>query len=201
MAKSVEGAFSWSYHNFCALRRKDNHPINQLFERKTLKAKAIFLDRDGTIIIDKNYLYKAENVEFIKGAITAMDALQAMDYKLFLVTNQSGIGRGMFNESDMHHVHDFIISKLKEQKIEILDIAFCPHAPEDNCACRKPRPLLINQLIKKYDIDPEKSYMIGDKQSDVDAGERAGVKGILLKENPTDDNEFTDLLSFTYSLK
>lgn len=162
--------------------------------------KAIFLDRDGTIIIDKHYLYQKEEVEFLPLAIRAMKRLQDAGYQLFIVTNQSGIARGMFSEKDMHQVHQHMKEILNKNDIQIIDIAFCPHAPKDNCQCRKPKPKMIIDLIKKYNIDPLKSYMIGDKISDVEAGENANVTGILLTNNPTHKNEYQSLDEFSLAL-
>ena len=152
-----------------------------------MKEKAIFLDRDGTVIVDKNYLSNPDQIEYISGVIEALKYFQESNFLLFLVTNQSGIGRGLFKKEEMYAVHDKMQQDMIDYGLRIYDkIVFCPHSPNDNCNCRKPSPNLILELIAQYNIDPKLSYMIGDKTSDTEAGKRAGVTGILLtdKNNP-----------------
>lgn len=147
------------------------------------KNKAIFFDRDDTLIVDKNYMYKKDDLEFFPDTFTVLKELQAKGFLLFIVTNQSGIGRGFFKESDMHSFHEYMLEKLKEAGITISKIAFCPHAPEDMCHCRKPSPKLINQLCEEFNIDKKLSYMVGDKQSDLDAGTNAGLQSLNVKKS------------------
>ena len=145
------------------------------------KNKAIFFDRDDTLIVDKNYMYKKEDLEFFSDTFSVLKELQAKGFLLFIVTNQSGIGRGFFKESDMHNFHEHMLNKLKKAGVTITKIAFCPHAPEDMCDCRKPFPKLINQLCEEFSIDRKLSYMVGDKQSDLDAGTNAGIESFNVK--------------------
>lgn len=163
--------------------------------------KAIFLDRDGTIIIDKHYLKDPGEIEFLPGAIDALKELQTNNFKLYIITNQSGIGRGYFTIDEMHAVHRELEKQLEKEEITLSGIAYCPHSPDDHCDCRKPSPKLINQFIISDEIDPSQSYMIGDKKSDVDAGINAKMQGILLTENPSKENEFKTLLDFVKNLK
>lgn len=143
---------------------------------------AAFLDRDGTVIKDKHYLHKPEEIEFLPGAIKALKLLMDHDYDLYIVTNQSGAGRGLFDIDDIKAVHDHLLSLLKNESVIIKDIAVCPHAPEDKCQCRKPQPKMILDLIKKHGpVDKTLSFMCGDKKSDVDTGINAGIRGYLLK--------------------
>ncbi len=146
-----------------------------------MKNSGIFLDRDGVINIDKNYVYKVENLEFIPGSIKALEILQNKGYLLFIVTNQSGIGRGYYSEEDYLKLRKKINEILLDKNIMITEELYCPHHPDKNCKCRKPNPYHINQLIEKYDLDKKKCYMIGDKTSDIKAGENAGIKTILVK--------------------
>jgi D-glycero-D-manno-heptose 1,7-bisphosphate phosphatase len=162
--------------------------------------KAVFLDRDGTVIIDKHYLSDPNDIEFLPGAISALTIFKEKDFLIYLITNQSGIGRGFFTEKEMHLVHAKLEQLLKEQDIHLKGIGFCPHSPEDNCDCRKPHPKLINEFVNKDHIDPKLSYMVGDKQSDVEAGHNAHMQGILLTEQPGQENEFKTLLDFAQSL-
>ena len=144
--------------------------------------KAVFFDRDGTLIIDKHYLSNPEEVQYFEYTFPLLKKLQEQNYKLFIVTNQSGIGRGYFTEQDMNRVHTKISIDFQRQGIEITEIVFCPHHPAQNCQCRKPSPKLINNLIEKYSIDSSQSFMVGDKDIDVEAGNKAGVKGMLIQD-------------------
>lgn len=163
--------------------------------------KLLFLDRDGTIIVDKHYMHDPKEIEFLPHALKALKLFMEQDYKLYVVTNQSGIGRGMFQEAQMHEVHKKMDELMLSEGIKIEEYLFCPHSPDDNCDCRKPSPKLLNQVLNKYQYDPQNSYMIGDKISDVKAGTNAQIKGVLLKSSPEADHEFTDLMSFYNSLK
>ncbi len=154
--------------------------------------KAVFLDRDGTLIIDKHYLHSPDEVEFLPDAFSALQAIRDKGYHLFMVTNQSGIGRGMFKEADMHRVHERIISDLAEENIVLEDVAFCPHAPDDGCDCRKPAPKMILDLMKRHNI--ENGFMIGDKPIDAQAGIAAGIEGVHLTQG---DSEYTKVESLT----
>ena len=142
--------------------------------------KAVFLDRDGTIIEEKPgvYLSDPEKVRLYKSTLPALRLLKQNGFKLFLVSNQSGIGRGYFTEKEVNRVHARLKQLLRPVRLE--EIVFCPHAPEDNCSCRKPHPQMGNYLIQKYHITPSASYMIGDKKADVEFGHALGCKSILV---------------------
>lgn len=150
---------------------------------KMTQKPAAFLDRDGTIIKDKHYLHKPDEIEFLPDALKALKLLTENNYLIFIVTNQSGVGRGMFEMSDVFKVHQELINLLKNEAITINDIKVCPHSPEDNCECRKPKPTMIQELISTHqNIDIKNSFMCGDKDSDVQSGLNAGIKGYLVKE-------------------
>ena len=143
------------------------------------KKKAIILDRDGTLIEDKNYAYKIEDFELLDGVIEGLKLLKK-DFLLFIVTNQSGIGRGYYTIEDFQIFNNHLINTLKESKIEILKTYFCPHLREDNCECRKPKTKFIDEIIKEFNIDTKKSWMIGDHPSDIQFGINAGCRTIFL---------------------
>lgn len=142
--------------------------------------KAVFLDRDGTVIQEKPgvYLSDPDKVRLYKSTLPALRMLQQNGFKLFIVSNQSGIGRGYFTQKEVNRVHARIEQLLRPVRLE--EIVFCPHAPQEGCKCRKPQPQMGNYLIQKYHISPKSSYMIGDKKADVEFGHALGCKSILV---------------------
>lgn len=155
--------------------------------------KAIFLDRDGTINVDYGYVYKSEDLHLIDGVIESLKRLQDAGFLLIIITNQSGVGRGYFSESDAEKFNQLLIEKLKKSDIIISDVYMCIHTPENHCNCRKPFPYMINKALEKYQIDASKSYMLGDKQSDVESGLAARVESYLI-DNNHDIGYWTDVI-------
>jgi D-glycero-D-manno-heptose 1,7-bisphosphate phosphatase len=155
-----------------------------------MPVKTVFLDRDGVINKEVGYLHKIQDFEFIDGVFEACLYFKSLNYQIIVVTNQSGIGRGYYDEDDFHIINNWMLGQFKNKGIEILDVFFCPHDPESNCDCRKPKPGMFNQANEKHDIDMEKSWMIGDKEADVAAANSAGIKNtILVKSGHTIDEE------------
>ena len=146
----------------------------------TPKIKAIFFDRDGTLIHEKPgvYLSDPNKVRPYKSAAAALRLLKQAGYHFFIVSNQSGIGRGYFTEKEVNAVHARLEKLLRPARFDA--IVFCPHAPDEKCACRKPQPKMGLKLIKKFHIDPNKSFMIGDKKADVEFGHALGCKSVLV---------------------
>jgi len=146
--------------------------------------KAVFLDRDGVINIDKGYVHKIEDFEFREGIFELLKLLQEKGFKLFVVTNQSGIGRGYYTIKDFEKLTEYMLDELGKREIEIKEVMFCPHHPDENCECRKPKPSMILDLARKYNIILKDSIMIGDKLSDIKAGKNAGIeKNYLVKDS------------------
>ena len=149
--------------------------------------KAIFLDRDGTINVEKDYIYKSEDLVFEEGSIEALKTFKNLGYILIVVSNQSGIARGYFTEKDLNIFNNNMNEILKKNGVEITEFYCCPHHPDGIgeykkvCECRKPNNKMIEDAIKKYNIDREKSYMIGDKTSDIGAGLKSNLKTVLVK--------------------
>ena len=149
--------------------------------------KAIFLDRDGTINVEKDYIYKSEDLVFEEGTIEALKTFKNLGYILIIVSNQSGIARGYFTEEDLNIFNNNMNEILKKNGVEITEFYCCPHHPDGIgeykkvCECRKPNNKMIEDAIKKYNIDREKSYMIGDKISDIGAGIKSNLKTVLVK--------------------
>jgi D-glycero-D-manno-heptose 1,7-bisphosphate phosphatase len=153
-----------------------------------MSQKALFLDRDGVINIEKNYLYKIEDFEFMDGIFELCHYFQKLDYKIFVVTNQSGIARNYYSESDFQTLTTWMISAFKEQGIVVDKVYHCPHHPDISgvCSCRKPKPGMLLEAIKSFDIDAENSVLVGDKERDIDAAIAAGLnKTYLFSEELT----------------
>jgi histidinol-phosphate phosphatase family protein len=139
------------------------------------RRQAVFLDRDGTINEDAGYLGDVGKLKIIPGALEAVNLLKKEDFLIFIVTNQSGLARGFFEPEDLERIHH----KLRE--IFPLDgISYCPHHPDEDCTCRKPRPKMVRDIVDKFGIDLGKSYLVGDALSDMEMGQRAGCKSILV---------------------
>lgn len=143
------------------------------------KKKAILLDRDGTLIEDKNYAYKLEDFELLPGVIDGLKLLQNK-FLFFIVTNQSGIARGYFAVEDFYKFNNHLIKILREQNIKIVKTYFCPHLKEDNCDCRKPKTKFIDLIIDEFNIDLNESFVVGDHPSDIEFGINGGCKTIFL---------------------
>ncbi len=140
----------------------------------------VLLDRDGTLIEDRNYLSDPGQVRLYPGVAPALKSLMEHGCKLFLVTNQSGIGRGLLTPAEYARVHERLQDLLAERHVFFADHVFCPHAPDDRCSCRKPGTGMWDQLSARHGLLPEQSLMIGDKLADVQFGFRAGLACIML---------------------
>lgn len=153
--------------------------------------KAAFLDRDGVVNIDHGYVYRWEDFAFVPGAVSAMRRLQAAGYALVIVTNQSGIARGYYDEAALQRLHEALREHLAKQGVTLAAIEYCPHLPSAtvaryalDCDCRKPAPGMLLRAAQALGIDLASSLMFGDKPSDVEAGRRAGVgRCVLLATN------------------
>jgi D-glycero-D-manno-heptose 1,7-bisphosphate phosphatase len=144
------------------------------------KRRAVFLDRDGTLIEDVGYLSDPDAVEFVDGAIEGLRALRDQGFALVLVSNQSGIARGLISKEQAEAVHERFAAALTAAGIALDATCYCPHGPDEGCACRKPLPGLIRDAAAALDLDLERSFMVGDNDVDVEAGRRAGCKTIQL---------------------
>ena len=153
----------------------------------SIKNKTIFLDRDGTINIDRDYVYKISDFEFIPNAPNALKLLQDAGYLLIIITNQSGIARGYYTEDDYNVLNDWMLKTLKEKyNVHITASYFCPHHPSGavekyriDCNCRKPQIGLFEQAIKDFDIDVDHSFAVGDKLRDLAICERQTEEQLL----------------------
>ena len=141
--------------------------------------KAVFLDRDGVINVEKNYLYKITDFEFINGVFDSLKYLQSLGYKLFIITNQSGIGRGYYSLDDFNVLTDWMLKKFQEQSIIISQVELCPHSPNQKCNCRKPKIGMIENILKNHQINLNESWLIGDKFSDIECAKNANIKNTI----------------------
>ena len=149
-----------------------------------LSRAAVFLDRDGTLIEDTGYLSDPASVRILAGAVEALRLLQALGLPLVVVSNQSGLGRGLISAHQAATVHARFVELFERAGIVFDLVLYCPHHPDAGCDCRKPSPGLLLQAEDELALDLSRSFMIGDKLSDADSGRRAGVSSILLTGNP-----------------
>ena len=156
------------------------------------KKRAAFLDRDGVINIDYGYVHKWEDFHFCEGAIEGMKILLSLDFEIIIITNQSGIARGIFSEKQYFELTNKYLSELKQKGIHVQSVYHCPHHPYfskkpfNNCDCRKPNPGLFKKALSNFNYSLEKSIAIGDNERDLIAAKRAGIKNKYLI---TSDNE------------
>jgi len=137
--------------------------------------KALFLDRDGIINVDHGYVYKIDDFEFVDGIFDLVKIFVDTGYLIFVVTNQSGIGRGYYCEEDFTTLTEWMTEEFKDNYITIKKVYHCPHSPEEKCHCRKPQTGMIEQALEHYAIDLEHSWMIGDKSSDIALAHHANI--------------------------
>lgn len=147
---------------------------------QTTGNRAVFLDRDGTIMEDANYVGDVERVVVIPGAAAALRRLLEAGYKLFIITNQSGVGRGYFTREAVESIHAHLDEYFGRHGVRFDRYYVCPHHPEDNCDCRKPKPKFLLDAAREYGLDLANCFMIGDRTSDIQAGINAGVTAILV---------------------
>lgn len=152
------------------------------------KRKAVFLDRDGTINIEKHYLYRTEDFEFIEGVPEAIALLRQRGYLAIVVTNQAGVARGMYTERQVDELHRYINGELRKRDTQIDGFYYCPHHPTAGigkyrvkCNCRKPETGLLERACRDFGIEKDGSWVVGDKSGDIESGKRFGLKTILVR--------------------
>ncbi len=145
------------------------------------KQRFVVLDRDGTIIVERNYLSRPEQVELVPGAAAGLGRLLEMGLGLVVVTNQSGIGRKYFSREHVGLIHARMVKLLDEKGVRFEGIYVCPHTPEDGCVCRKPKPGLVRQAAAELRFNAAESIFVGDKQCDIELGQACGGTTLLVK--------------------
>jgi D-glycero-D-manno-heptose 1,7-bisphosphate phosphatase len=141
------------------------------------KNKALFLDRDGTINYEKNYVHKINDFKFIDDIFPLIKKYQNEGFLIIIITNQSGIARGFYSESEFQELTEWMLKQFELKGIQITKVYHCPHHPDitGDCECRKPNPGMIKKAIREFNIDPKNSVLIGDKKTDILAGIKGGI--------------------------
>lgn len=142
--------------------------------------RAVFLDRDGVLMEDANYVGHVERVVLIDSAAQALQRLREAGYRLLVVTNQSGVGRGYFTREAVEQIHAHLNEHFARAGVQIDRYYVCPHHPEDNCACRKPKTQFFREAAREFALDLARCYMVGDRTSDLQAGINAGTRPVLV---------------------
>lgn len=163
--------------------------------------RALFLDRDGVINIDKGYVHKIDDFDFVPGIFEFCRKAVEQGYQLIVVTNQSGIGRGYYTEQDFHALTQWMLDAFAGEGAPIQKVFYCPHHPAagqgdylQDCECRKPKPGMLNQAIDEFGLTAQQCLMLGDNQSDIAAAQAAGVRGIKVKSGGADYHALAALL-------
>jgi D-glycero-D-manno-heptose 1,7-bisphosphate phosphatase len=151
------------------------------------RGKVIILDRDGTLVIDRGYLADPAGLEFEPFAAEGLRWLYSHHYRLVVITNQSGVGRGFFPLQNVLEMNARLHLMAREIGVTLAGIYFCPHVPEAGCACRKPAPGLMTRAASELGFDPARAVVIGDKETDIEFGRNAGARTILIRANALED--------------
>jgi D-glycero-D-manno-heptose 1,7-bisphosphate phosphatase len=146
--------------------------------------KAIFLDRDGIINTERGYTHRLEDFIILPDLMESLQFLQKKGYLFIIVTNQSGIAKELYTQENVEEIHAYLLNEFKKNNIVIAEIYYCVHHPDvSRCICRKPDSLFVEKALARFEIDAAQSYFIGDKDRDVEAAAKGGVKGILVPSN------------------
>jgi D-glycero-D-manno-heptose 1,7-bisphosphate phosphatase len=156
-----------------------------------MKKKAVFLDRDGIINMERgDYTWKKDDFIFVPEIFDNLNNLQKKGFLLIVISNQGGVAKKLYSLEELDSIMSFMRSEMAQKGVYIHDILFCPHHPDYNgkCICRKPDSVLFEKSLAKYTIDPQQSYMIGDKDRDIKAAEKAGIRSFLTEANQSIKN-------------
>lgn len=167
--------------------------------------KAVFLDRDGVIneVLTRRvrFVNTSQDLYLLEGVPRAIRQFNEAGWKVFIVTNQGGVGLGFLSETALNHIHEVLIERLEKYDAHVDDIAYCPHKPGSGCICRKPKAGMLLELASRHNISLQESYMVGDREPDIMAGQNAGVRTIFINSRdnklPGADHQFDSLLDFS----
>ncbi|HEY7774052.1 MAG TPA: D-glycero-beta-D-manno-heptose 1,7-bisphosphate 7-phosphatase [Marinagarivorans sp.] len=164
-------------------------------------AKALFLDRDGVINIDRGYVYRIDDFEFLPGIFAFCRSAMINGYRIVVVTNQSGIGRGYYSEDDFLRLTHWMKGVFAENDVALDHVYYCPHHPSHarghyqvDCQCRKPKPGMLNRAVEELGLDASRCLMVGDSQTDIEAAQAAGIRAIKVECNQADYLALSSLL-------
>lgn len=152
-----------------------------------MSRRCVLLDRDGTIVFERGYIRDPDEIELLPGAATALRRLAKSGLTLAVVTNQSAVGRGLLTEERLAEIHQRLRELLAAEEVALAGIYFCPHVPEDGCACRKPETGLFDRASRELGFRPSDSFVVGDKECDVELGRRAGATTVLVRTGYGDE--------------
>ena len=152
--------------------------------------KTIFLDRDGVINKEVNYLHRIQDFEFIDGVFRACQYFNSLGYSIIIVTNQAGISRGYYDIHDYQILNQWMLNQFLINNVEILDVIHCPHGPDSKCSCRKPKPGMLLMAKNKYQVSMKNSWLIGDKETDIQAAISAGINNTIMVRGGHQIDEF-----------
>lgn len=183
--KQLSGVFGFS-GSIGSNQIHQTNQINQTNQRNVLEGVTVFLDRDGTLNYDPGYLRVAAELKLLAGVGPTLARLKRSGAKLVVVTNQSGVGRGMLTLKDLEAIHARLQGLLEQEGAALDAIYFCPHHPDDACRCRKPNVGMVERAVSELQLDLRRSYMIGDHARDIQLAHRVGAKALLLTPEPID---------------
>lgn len=155
-----------------------------------LENKALFLDRDGVVNKEKNYLYLPQDFEFFDGIFESLKNIQMLGYKIFVITNQSGIARGFYTIEDFNNLTKWMLDQFRKNGVHVSKVSFCQHGPDDECECRKPKPKMVIDAACEFDVDLSRSWFVGDKLIDMECAMNAKIpqsQTILVRSGHTFD--------------
>lgn len=168
--------------------------------------QGVFVDRDGTINVERGYVYRTEDFEYVPGALEALRLLSERKVKIYIVTNQAGIAKGIYTETDFKSLTKNMLDNMARHGIEITDVLYCPHHPEGTvpgyrkvCTCRKPNAGLLQAVIDKEGFAPDCLALIGDKNSDIEAGRKLGIRTYLVETGYGIDHKHTTRADYVVS--
>ncbi len=147
------------------------------------RRRAVFLDRDGTLLVDRGYTHRPSDMRFLRHVKGGLKALQAGGFDLVLITNQSGVDRGFFTSAQMEEFHRTLAARLAKSEVSLRGVYVCPHHPDAGCPCRKPGTALFEQAVRDLGLDPSASFAVGDRAHDAIAGRKVGCRTVLLRKS------------------